>query len=57
MPVAPPEALFADLVGQGQAVALLAAALQQQRLAPAYLFSGPEGVGRRLGALRFLEGV
>ena len=52
-----PTALFADLVGQGQAVALLAAALQQQRLAPAYLFSGPEGVGRRLGALRFLEGV
>ncbi|MEY4430989.1 MAG: hypothetical protein RLZZ533_925 [Cyanobacteriota bacterium] len=56
--VAPsPTALFADLVGQGQAVALLAAALHQQRLAPAYLFSGPEGVGRRLGALRFLEGV
>lgn len=57
MVAAPPTALFADLVGQGQAVALLAAALQQQRLAPAYLFSGPEGVGRRLGALRFLEGV
>jgi DNA polymerase-3 subunit delta' len=54
---APPTALFVDLVGQGQAVALLAAALQQQRLAPAYLFSGPDGVGRRLGALRFLEGV
>ncbi|MBU6355084.1 MAG: DNA polymerase III subunit delta' [Cyanobacteria bacterium REEB498] len=57
MPVPSPTALFTDLVGQGQAVALLAAALQQQRLAPAYLFSGPEGVGRRLGALRFLEGV
>jgi DNA polymerase-3 subunit delta' len=57
MAVAPPQALFADLVGQGQAVALLAAALEQRRLAPAYLFSGPEGVGRRLGALRFLEGV
>ena len=57
MVAAPPTALFADLVGQDQAVALLAAALQQQRLAPAYLFSGPDGVGRRLGALRFLEAV
>ena len=50
-------ALFADLVGQQQAVALLEAALQHQRLAPAYLFAGPDGVGRRLAALRFLEGV
>jgi len=49
--------LFAGLLGQAQAVALLSAALSQGRLAPAYLFSGPEGVGRRLAALRFLEGV
>lgn len=54
---APANALFSGLRGQEQAVALLAAALQQRRLAPAYLFSGPEGVGRRLAALRFLEGV
>ncbi|MFM7268347.1 MAG: DNA polymerase III subunit delta' [Cyanobium sp.] len=49
--------LFADLIGQPLAVRLLEAALRQRRLAPAYLFSGPEGVGRRLAALRFLEGV
>ena len=49
--------LFADLQGQSQAVALLTAALEQERLAPAYLFCGPDGVGRRLAALRFLEGV
>ena len=49
--------LFAGLWGQGQAVALLAAALDQGRLAPAYLFCGPDGVGRRLAARRFLEGV
>ena len=49
--------LFADLQGQSQAIALLTAALEQQRLAPAYLFCGPDGVGRRLAALRFLEGV
>ena len=49
--------VFDGLLGQNQAVALLSAALNQGRLAPAYLFSGPEGVGRRLAALRFLEGV
>jgi DNA polymerase-3 subunit delta' len=50
-------ALFADLLGQERAVALLDAALERRRLAPAYLFAGAEGVGRRLAALRFLEGV
>ena len=49
--------LFADLIGQPRAVALLEAALDQGRLAPAYLFAGADGVGRRLTALRFLEGV
>ena len=49
--------LFEDLLGQSQAVALLRAGLHQQRLAPAYLFCGPDGVGRRLAALRFLEGA
>lgn len=49
--------LFADLLGQPQAVGLLTAALERQRLPPAYLFVGAEGVGRRLAALRLLEGV
>jgi DNA polymerase-3 subunit delta' len=49
--------LFAELVGQTLAVQLLQAALQKGRLAPAYLFAGPDGVGRRLAAHRFLEGV
>ena len=49
--------LFADLVGQPLAVTLLRAVLNQGRLAPAYVFAGPEGVGRRLAVLRFLEGV
>lgn len=49
--------LFSDLVGQPQAVSLLEAALRHRRVAPAYLFAGPDGVGRRLAALRFLEGV
>ncbi|MBM5802007.1 MAG: DNA polymerase III subunit delta', partial [Cyanobacteria bacterium K_DeepCast_35m_m2_023] len=50
-------AVFADLIAQEQAVSLLSASLAQQRLAPAYLLAGPHGVGRRLAALRFLEGV
>ena len=49
--------LFEDLIGQPLAVDLLTAALKRQRLAPAYLFAGPDGVGRRLAAVRFLEGV
>ena len=49
--------LFDGLLGQTLAVQLLEAALQRGRLAPAYLFAGPDGVGRRLAAHRFLEGV
>ncbi len=49
--------LFADLIGQPLAVALLEAALAKDRLAPAYLFTGPDGVGRSLAAIRFLEGM
>jgi DNA polymerase-3 subunit delta' len=49
--------LFGDLIGQQRAISLLCAALERGRLAPAYLFAGAEGVGRRLAALRFLEGV
>ena len=49
--------LFAGLLGQEAAVRLLEASLARRRLAPAYLFVGADGVGRRLAALRFLEGV
>lgn len=49
--------LFAGLLGQEAALRLLEACLAQRRLAPAYLFVGADGVGRRLAALRFLEGV
>ncbi len=52
-----PELLFDDLIGQSLAVSMLQAVLLTKRIAPAYLFSGAEGVGRGLAALRFLEGV
>ncbi len=49
--------LFEDLIGQRMAIGLLEAAILKNRIAPAYLFSGPNGVGRSLAALRFLEGI
>ncbi|NBO29432.1 MAG: hypothetical protein EBV10_09360, partial [Synechococcaceae bacterium WB6_1A_059] len=36
--------LFAGVVGHGRALQLLCATLAADRLAPAYLFAGPEGV-------------
>jgi DNA polymerase-3 subunit delta' len=46
---------FADLLGQTTAIDLLSQAIAQAQIAPAYLFAGPSGVGRRLAAHRFTE--
>lgn len=46
---------FSELIGQNQAVALLNQAVAQKRIAPAYLFAGPPGVGRALAAKCFIE--
>lgn len=46
---------FAQLVGQDQAVELLTQAVTQNRVAPAYLFAGPDGVGRSLAARCFVN--
>jgi len=45
---------FAKLIGQ-QAVELLTQAVSQNRVAPAYLFAGPDGVGKSLAARCFVE--
>jgi DNA polymerase III subunit delta' len=50
-------AAFAPLIGQSQAVELLTQAIDRDRIAPAYLFVGPEGVGRKLAAHAFLEAL
>ncbi|QCS49828.1 DNA polymerase III subunit delta' [Picosynechococcus sp. PCC 11901] len=42
-----------QVLGQPQAVSLLRQAIAQDRLAPAYLFAGPEGIGRSLTARGF----
>ena len=49
--------IFQDLVGQKLAVTFLESAIKKKRPNNAYLFSGPEGVGRSLAAKRFLEGL
>jgi len=45
--------LFYSLIGQPQAIALLTQAVTKNRIAPAYLFAGPDGVGRALAAICF----
>ena len=49
--------LFDDILGQDIAISFLKTALKKNQIAPAYIFSGPDGVGRRLSAIRFLEGI
>ncbi|GAB4277247.1 MAG: DNA polymerase III subunit delta' [Oscillatoriaceae cyanobacterium] len=46
---------FTDIIGQQQAVDLLSQAVAKNRVAPAYLFAGPEGVGRGLTARCFAK--
>jgi len=49
------EIIFARVVGQRQAVELLTQAVKQNRIAPAYLFAGLDGSGRKLVAECFIE--
>ena len=42
--------IFDALVGQEQAIDFLVSAIARDRVAPAYLFAGPSGVGRKLAA-------
>lgn len=42
---------WGDVIGQERAVALLQRALENQRVAHAYIFHGPEGVGKKLTAI------
>jgi len=48
---------FDQIWGQEKAVALLRSALRSGRLAHAYLFIGPEGVGKRLTALTLAKAM
>jgi DNA polymerase-3 subunit delta' len=47
--------MFSPIVGQQQAVELLTQSVKQNRVAPAYMFVGADGVGRSLAARCFIE--
>jgi DNA polymerase-3 subunit delta' len=48
---------FESLLGNATAVARLRGILERKRPAHAYLFSGPEGVGKKLAALEFAKAL
>ncbi|NET00121.1 MAG: DNA polymerase III subunit delta' [Sphaerospermopsis sp. SIO1G2] len=47
--------MFKELIGQQQAIDLLTSSVTKNRVAPAYLFVGTDGVGRSLAAKCFIE--
>tara|TARA_B100000700_G_C15042160_1_gene855864 strand:+ start:883 stop:1848 length:966 start_codon:yes stop_codon:yes gene_type:complete len=49
--------LFDDILGQEIAISLLISALEKNYIAPAYLYVGSKGIGKKLTAKRFLEGL
>ncbi|MDJ1169746.1 DNA polymerase III subunit delta' [Roseofilum sp. BLCC_M154] len=46
---------FEGVIGQPQAIRLLTQAIRKNRIAPAYLFVGPEGIGKCLTASLFVQ--
>ena len=48
---------FESLIGNGTAIARLRGILERKRPAHAYLFSGPEGVGKKLAAQEFAKAL
>jgi len=48
---------FEGLRGQDSAISYLKASLKNKRISHAYIFSGPDGVGKRLAAINFAKAV
>jgi len=48
---------FKNIYGQDLAIQILKSAISKKHISPAYLFSGPEGVGRRKTAKVFIEAI
>ena len=49
--------LFEEFSNQNLATQILSASINKNHIAPAYLFTGPKGVGQKKIALRFVEGI
>ena len=48
---------FNNIIGQDLAIELLSSAISKNQIAPAYLFTGPEGVGRKRVAEMFVKSI
>ena len=48
---------FNNIYGQDLAISILESAITKEHIAPAYLFSGPEGVGRKKTAKVFIKEI
>jgi len=48
---------FKSIVGQDLAIQILKSAISKKHIAPAYLFSGPTGVGRKKTAKIFIQSI
>lgn len=48
---------FKDVIGQEKAISILKNALLKNRIAHAYLFQGPRGVGKEFSALNFAKAI
>ena len=49
--------IFSSLIGHEYAKSLLKSIIKTKQLAPAYMFHGPEGIGKKKSAELFLEGL
>ena len=48
---------FRDVVGHRRLVALLARSIQRESLPPSLIFSGPDGIGKRLVAVSLAQAI
>ena len=48
---------FKNICGQALAIEILKSAISKEHISHAYLFSGPEGVGRKKTAKIFIESI
>ena len=48
---------FKTIYGQDLAIEILKSVISKKHISPAYLFSGPEGVGRKTTAKVFINAI
>jgi len=48
---------FSNIIGQGRAVKLLQGIIGKNEIDGSYLFTGPQGVGKRFSAIEFAKAI